>query len=446
MMNRKFVPRTSSDASLLSGASAACNLADVNLPDEARRAITAVKLALIFNIERRAIAAFLASDDFSSLTYEVGTLTGKLLMECLPRFVHKLGGNVALVTKFERGGDVTTPTTEAIRTKDAVRRFVSSGVIFIHLPNERLAVYVDEPYPENGYTIRVYASNDSGSFYEKWEAHTASDNFLNGRAFFADGKLLERERTYSWNDIVLAEDVKDTVRLHVETFLRNRERLKKFGLKRRRGLILAGQPGTGKTLLGKVIADNVDASFIWVSPRHIRQAESFASILTTARLVAPTILFLEDIDLFAEEREVHSSLGLGELMNQLDGAMENEDLVTIATTNRLEVVEKAIRNRPGRFDRIVQVGVMNETCRRKMLTTVMVHAEFEPHDFEYLISASDGCTGAQVEELGNTIYLMSMENGGSGGDETVKVNRVMIDSALTDMRGEQKQQVGFTAA
>jgi len=63
-------------------------------------------------------------------------------------------------------------------------------------------------------------------------------------------------------------------------------------------------------------------------------------------MVAPTILFLEDLDLFGGDRESHGWLGLGELMNQLDGASDNEDIITIASTNRIDVVEKALRNRP----------------------------------------------------------------------------------------------------
>ena len=91
--------------------------------------------------------------------------------------------------------------------------------------------------------------------------------------------------------------------------------------------------------------------------------KSFDDFLSLARFVAPTVVFLEDLDLFAQDRQSKDWPGLGELMGQLDGAIDNEDIVTIATTNRLEVIEKALRNRPGRFDRVLRFDTMDEPIR-----------------------------------------------------------------------------------
>ena len=263
---------------------------------------------------------------------------------------------------------------------------------------------------------------------------------------------------------VLPEAVRQTVRTHVEEFLRNSERLRAMGVKARRGLILAGPPGTGKTLLGKVLADTLDASFLWVAPRHIGRAVSFDEIMTLARFVAPAVLFLEDLDLFGEERERNRGAGLGELMVQLDGAGENEDIVTIATTNRLEVIEKALRNRPGRFDRVVTFEAMDPHLRRKMLERKLQHAVLSDADVAYLVECTEDYTGAQIEELANTLYILALrgENDacpqrGRDGDlgcgqgqtteaDAVALDRQLIDAALGEVQVERKRKLGFHAA
>ncbi len=183
--------------------------------------------------------------------------------------------------------------------------------------------------------------------------------------------------------------------------------------------------------------------------------------MSLARFVAPAVVFLEDLDLFAEEREGNSSwMGLGELMNQLDGAVDNEDIVTIATTNRLDVIEKALRNRPGRFDRIVQIGEMDERCRYRLLGKLLAKAGIGPEDMNYLVDATADYTGAQVEELANTLYILGVDgdNARRSGSvvavgtacgpapEGISVSRQLIDAALEEMAVERKAKIGFHAA
>ena len=210
-------------------------------------------------------------------------------------------------------------------------------------------------------------------------------------------------------------------------------------------------------------ADTLGVSFIWISPRHVRDAHSFEEILEVARFVAPAVVFLEDLDLFAEERDTNGWTGLGELMNQLDGAVDNEGIVTLATTNRLEVIEKALRNRPGRFDRVITMESMDGVCRRQMLRHELRNARISPADRDHLVEATDDYTGAQVEELANTVYILALarENmscssqmmhrldGGLAEGATsadVLVDRRLIDSALGEMHVERKAKLGFHVA
>ena len=430
----------------------ASGLIDDDLTREAKEAGRTAQMSFILDPGERAISAFLRTDDFDYVRQAPASLQADLMQECLPRFAHANGGQVVLTTRISEYGAVVSPVVRSVRIDDNERRFVREVYVFIHFADVRIVVSASEPFPqeETSVTLDVYSDTNSSHFFERWEDFTVEHNFLKGRSLFASGKLIQREHPYTWDDILLPNATKRTIQLHVESFLGNRQQLKALGVKPRRGLILAGPPGTGKTLLGKVLADNLQASFIWVSPRHITGPSSFACILDIARLLSPTVLFLEDLDLFGEEREGRGGFALGELMNQLDGAVDNEDVVTIATTNRVEVVEKALRNRPGRFDRIVRFGAMDEPCRRSMLGDLLSKAAISQEDMDYLVASSDGCTGAQITELVNTIYIVSVDEkaleGDNGSVHQVAVNRELLDTALEEVQTDQECMIGFSVS
>ena len=431
-------------------------LAAGTLSPEAQEARRTVVLSYLSPPSRRAAAVFLGCDDYAVVHERHGATMANLLMACLPDFVAEEDGQVVLTALFgDRGDDVSNVITCVLELGGQVRHIVTNGHVFMHLPDEQVVVsanMLDGPHGLMSDLI-VRSNRDSGDFFRRWREFARTHNHLRGRPFFADGSLIERKRRYTWDDVLLPEDIKRTIQTQVAGFLANRARLRALGVKARRGLILEGRPGTGKTLLGKVLADTLAVSFMWVSPRHVETPRSFAEILELARFLAPTVLFLEDLDLFAQDREMRGWMGLGELMNQLDGAIDNEDIITIATTNRLEVVEKALRNRPGRFDRVLTLDEMDEACRRRLLAKMLVHATVSAEDMAHLVAATEGYTGAQIEELANTLYILGVQGSGdrSGGDNgngdgapaAVAIDRSLIGLALREVRGESGARMGF---
>jgi len=434
-------------------------LVEKNLAPEAERARRALELALIQPMGRRASAAFLETDDYAKVQETVGDVIGCLLMECLPHLVRQLRGQIVtagMIVSDGDGGTVLNPIQHTVEVAGRTHYIVDCGYLFIHLPEERVVVSsaCKDSYHEGlVYELTVRSNRDSAAFFRRWKDFAREHNYLRGRTFFADGKIIERKRTYSWDDIILPLPVRQTIETHVEGFLRSRGRLKRLGVKARRGLILEGPPGTGKTLLGKVLADTLGCSFMWVLPRHVSGPAVFAHILEVARFVAPTVLFFEDIDLFAEDRDARGGMALGELMNQLDGAVDNEDIITMAATNRLEVVEKALQNRPGRFDRVLHIGTMDKGDRRRLLVRLLAKAEVAEDALAILTEGTDGYTGAQVEELVSTIYILAAAKGGGtaddGGDngdgQRVVVDRALAQAALKELQAELKARVGFHA-
>jgi hypothetical protein len=425
-------------------------LIDDCLSAQATMAAAQVMRSQIDVPQMRAIAIFLERGDYQKVSNNFSRLRTLMMLECLPAFVRLNHGEIALGTRFDHDGKACDVDKTTVTVDGQPRLLLQEGLLFILFPKERVVISADHrKFPDGEQnTIAVRSNRDSLDFRRRWEQFTQEHNYLRGRSFFADGEIIEQGKCWTWDDILLSQAVKRSIQTHVQDFLANRQRLRNLGVKCRRGLILSGAPGTGKTLLGKVLSSILDVSFMWVLPRHIVNQKSFQEILSVARYVAPTVVFLEDLDLFAEEREGNKWLGLGELMNQLDGVQDNDDIVTIATTNRLEVVEKALRNRPGRFDRIVEIGPMDEPCRRQMFARLLSRSTIREDEMARLIDATAGYTGAQIQELTNTIYILAVgdDNTASslGEDQSsLTVTRQLIDRAVEEFRVERKAALGF---
>ena len=447
-MPRRDIGRMHHDGDDLRPSLRGSKLVDADLGPEAEDAARTVELGFIRPAGRRAEAIFLRRDDTDRVEHDLNPLIADLLLECLGRFVRQGGGKIVMV--FDPDHGLASSTLRSVTVDGEDRFFLNSAHVFLHFPDKRVVVSARQDSPWRT-LITVRSDGPPDTFFHEWEAHAKRDNYLRGRAFFADGEIIERTRHYSWESIVMPAHVKETIRTHVEGFFRHLKAIKAYGVKPRRGLILAGPAGTGKTLLGKVLADTLDASFTWVLPRHIEDASSFKHILALARFVAPTVLFIEDLDLFAQDREARSWVGLGELMNQLDGALENEDIVTIATTNRLEVIEKALRNRPGRFERAVIFEAMDEMGRHSMLRRLLAKAEVSAADLNYLVSATEGCTGAEIEEVTNTLFIRAIDATAQDDDDApcgqpLPMDRAIMEAAVGEVLTKKRTRIGFNAA
>ena len=428
-------------------------LVDVDLSPAAWRCRNLTISSQIADERRRASAVFLGNDHLDQVETTVPILMGRILLECLVRFVHSRGAQVAWSTRFTN--ETLNVAQQTVQVDGEARQFLKEGQLFIHSGRERVVVTAVIDRDPRLVILEVHSDLDSGAFFEEWEKYARLNNYLRGQSFFADGELIESTEGHTWDAIVLPDRTKRVIQTHVSGFLRDCGRLKDLGVKARRGLILAGPPGTGKTLLGKVLANTLDASFVWVTPRHVREPQSFEDILSVARFVAPTVVFLEDLDLFGEERDRSKSMGLGELMNQLDGASENNEIVTVATTNRLDVVEKALRNRPGRFDRVVTFEAMDADSRELLVERLLANADVSQDDMKQLVACSKGYTGAQIQELINTLYIHALQEendasianadtcAGEAASQRVSITADVVEAALADFQVEQEAQIGF---
>merc|ERR1719215_1827522 len=228
----------------------------------------------------------------------------------------------------------------------------------------------------------------------------------------------------------------------VVDFLKQPEAYTKNGCRIPRGVILDGPPGTGKTLLAKAVAGEAGVPFISISCSEFVEmfvgvgASHVRDVFDQAKKNAPCIIFIDEIDAVGRQRGAGFAGGndereqtLNQILIEMDGFDGNPGIITIAATNRLDVLDNALL-RPGRFDRKVTVDLPDFKGRTRILG---VHARGKPVepdvDLEAIARRTPGFSGAQLENLMNeaAITAARKDKATVGWDEIDSaVDRIMV--------------------
>ena len=200
----------------------------------------------------------------------------------------------------------------------------------------------------------------------------------------------------------------------IVTYLKNSTMYQAAGAEVPKGILLEGPPGTGKTLIAKAIASESDANFISISGSEFIElfvglgASKVRNLFKQARENKPSIIFIDEIDSIGRQRGAGINLGndereqtLNQLLAEMDGFAQNDQVLVIAATNRKDVLDSALL-RPGRFDRIVNVPLPDTPSRAKILGVHMRNKQFaDDVNVELLAELSGGFSGAQLKNLIN---------------------------------------------
>ena len=200
----------------------------------------------------------------------------------------------------------------------------------------------------------------------------------------------------------------------IVTYLKNSTMYQAAGAEVPKGILLEGPPGTGKTLIAKAIASESDANFISISGSEFIElfvglgASKVRNLFKRARENKPSIIFIDEIDSIGRQRGAGVNLGndereqtLNQLLAEMDGFAQNDQVLVIAATNRKDVLDSALL-RPGRFDRIVNVPLPDKPSRAKILEVHMRNKQFaDDVNVELLAELSGGFSGAQLKNLIN---------------------------------------------
>ena len=214
----------------------------------------------------------------------------------------------------------------------------------------------------------------------------------------------------TWDDVGGLTATKDRLQESVQWPLEYPEVFEHMQMEPSKGILMYGPPGTGKTLLAKAVANESQSNFISIKGpellnKYVGESEKgVREIFSKARENAPSIVFFDEIDSIATERGSGSDSNVTErvvsqLLSELDGIEDMENVVVIATTNRPDLIDNALL-RPGRFERHIHVPVPDEAARRRIFE---VHTRDKPLtegvDLDWLAAQTDGYVGADIEAV-----------------------------------------------
>jgi len=209
----------------------------------------------------------------------------------------------------------------------------------------------------------------------------------------------------------------------VISYIENKEIYKEIGAEMPKGILLEGPPGTGKTLLAKAIATETNSTFISMSGSEFVElfvgmgASRVRELFDNARKNKPSIIFIDEIDAVGRQRGAGINMAndereqtLNQLLYEMDGFNNNDDIVVMAATNRRDVLDQALL-RPGRFDRIIRIPVPDKLSREKILEYYINEKKTEhPFNIEAIAELTDGFSGAQLKNLINEAAILSAKN------------------------------------
>lgn len=224
-------------------------------------------------------------------------------------------------------------------------------------------------------------------------------------------------------------------------FLKNPKKYEKLGAKIPRGVLLAGDPGTGKTLMARAVAGEAGVPFFSISGSEFAEmfvgvgASRVRDLFAKAKKNAPSIIFIDEIDAVAHKRDARGGAGredeqtLNQILVEMDGFDNDTGVIVMAATNRVDMLDKALL-RPGRFDRHVNVTLPE---RKDRVDILKVHFKNKPVaddvDLDALAAKTAGSSGADLANIANEAAISAARNNRkqvTNADVTEAFERVAI--------------------
>lgn len=261
--------------------------------------------------------------------------------------------------------------------------------------------------------------------------------------------LTDNQKTASFKDVAGLKEEKYDLE-EVVDFLKDPKKYKDIGARIPKGILLVGPPGTGKTLLARAIAGEAGVQFFSISGSDFVEmfvgvgASRVRDMFEEAKKNKPCLIFIDEIDAVGRKRG--SGLGgghdereqtLNQLLVEMDGFSTNENIIIIAATNRVDILDPALL-RPGRFDRQIYVGAPDVKGREEILK---VHARTkkldENVDLEEVAKTTSGFTGAQLENLLNEAAIIAAKK----GNKTISMKEIRKAFIKVGVGTEKKSRV-----
>lgn len=308
---------------------------------------------------------------------------------------------------------------------DTERRVVSFGVRLLTVDGHRVAVLQRGARPEFGRgsaRLEILAGDEAGSaaLLGALRRLMLERSVLRGQVLAFSGnefgpgaagvEFLPRPHVPS-DEIILPPGVLGDVARHVVGIGKHRDALRAAGRHLKRGVLLYGPPGSGKTLTVRhLLSETPGITAVVLAGDSIRFVTQAAEL---ARAMQPAIVVLEDVDLIAVDRSL--SVGpqplLFAMLDALDGLDGDADVAFVLTTNRVEVLEQALADRPGRIDLAVEIPLPDAAARHRLFTLYAGGIPLSSQAITDAASRAEGVTGAFAKELMRRTVLLGAEQG-----------------------------------
>lgn len=327
-----------------------------------------------------------------------------------------------------------------------------AAVLLVDDGDDRLALLVLGPDEESGYSgvrIEVMATDEGAAsrVTEELRHLAVVHNVYRGKVVSFGGSIFDERESFLRfhrreamlaSALILPDATFADIQRQVVGVARNRHRLRAAGQHLKRGLLLYGPPGVGKThTVRYLIGELADTTIVELTGDTLGAIKEACSI---ARALQPSMIVVEDVDLIAEQRDMYegSSPLLFTLLNEMDGLAEDADVIFLLTTNRADLLEEALSQRPGRVDQAVHIDLPDRESRRRLVDLYRGRLDLDTSRLDDILDRTDGVTASFLKELLRRAAVIASDR--SPDDVTsLAVTADDLDAALADLLHTRNQ-------
>jgi chromosomal replication initiation ATPase DnaA len=333
--------------------------------------------------------------------------------------------------------------------EDAPRKCLKNGLWLLERDGTRFALLLApamEHHQTTGVRFQIATSNDAAGaritdrFFKALERAVSDCRSYRGKILSLEqgnaytgrstGIKVHKLQTVSREQVILPHKTLELLERNIIQFVRQREKLAKHGQATKKGILFYGPPGTGKSHTIHYLARALEKhTMLLITAEQVGLLDEYMKL---ARLLQPSVVVIEDVDLIARDRmQMHSPCEealLNKLLNEMDGLKESADILFILTTNRPEALEVALSSRPGRVDQAIEFPLPDNEGRAKLVRLYGRGAEISDELISTIVARTADVSAAFIKELMRRSVQFQLERDGTGA-----LTAEDVDNALNEM-------------